>query len=131
MITVLSDHDIEGKVFLLWGSVTASGWLELMPMRFVRFRDVDLPPDSTDRVVWRFAQAQGMILLTNNRNMEGVDSLEQTLREENTTSALPVLTIGNFDRITERAYREDCAARLLEIAVYLDEYLGVGRLFIP
>lgn len=131
MITVLSDHDIEGKVFLLWGAVTASGWLELMPMRLVRFRDVDLPPDSTDRVVWRFAQAQGMILLTNNRNMGGVDSLEQTLREENTASALPVLTIGNFDRIIERAYREDCAARLLEIAVYLDEYLGIGRLFIP
>jgi len=131
MITVLSDHDIKGKVFLLWGAVTASGWLELMPMRLVRFRDVYLPPDSTDRAVWRFAQAQGMILLTNNRNMEGVDSLEQTLREENTVGALPVLTIGNFDRITERAYREDCAARLLEIAVYLDEYLGVGRLFIP
>lgn len=131
MITVLSDHDIEGKVFLLWGAVTASGWLELLPMRLVRFRDVGLPPDSTDRVVWRFAQAQGMILLTNNRNMEGFDSLEQTIREENTTISLPVLTIGDFDRITERAYREDCAARLLEIVVYLDDYLGVGRLFIP
>lgn len=100
-------------------------------MRLVRFRDVGLPPDSTDRVVWRFAQAQGMILLTNNRNMEGFDSLEQTIREENTTISLPVLTIGDFDRITERAYREDCAARLLEIVVYLDDYLGVGRLFIP
>ena len=131
MITVLSDHDIEGKVFLLWGAVTASGWLELLPMRLARFRDVGLPPDSTDRIVWRFAQAQGMILLTNNRNMEGFDSLEQTIREENTTISLPVLTIGDFDRITERAYREDCAARLLEIAIYLDDYRGVGRLFIP
>ena len=63
--------------------------------------------------------------------MEGFDSLEQTIREENTTISLPVLTIGDFDRITERAYREDCAARLLEIAVYLDDYRGVGRLFIP
>ncbi len=131
MITVLSDHDIEGKVFLLWGAVTASGWLELMPMRLVRFRDVGLPPDSTDRAVWRFAQVQRMILLTNNRNMQGVDSLEQTIREENTSTSLPVLTIGDFDRITERVYREDCAARLLEIVVYLDEYLGVGRLYIP
>jgi len=26
MITVLSDHDIKGKVFLLWGAVTASAW---------------------------------------------------------------------------------------------------------
>jgi hypothetical protein len=131
MITILSDHDVEGKVFLLWGAVTASGWLELLPLRLVRFRDVGLPPDSTDRAVWRFAQAHGMILLTNNRNMEGVDSLEQTIREENTPNALPALTIGDFDRITERVYRENCATRLLEILVYLDDYLGVGRLFIP
>jgi hypothetical protein len=72
-----------------------------------------------------------MILLINNRNMEGVDSLEYTLREENTPASLPVLTIGDFDRITDRAYRERCAIRLLEIVVYLDDYLGVGRLFIP
>jgi hypothetical protein len=35
MITILSDHDIEGKVFLLWGAVTATGWLELLPLRLV------------------------------------------------------------------------------------------------
>ena len=72
-----------------------------------------------------------MILLTNNRNMEGADSLEQTIREENRPTSLPVLTIGDFDRITDRVYRERCAIRLLEIVVYLDDYLGVGRLFIP
>ena len=71
-----------------------------------------------------------MILLTNNRNMAGVDSLAQTIREENTVVSLPVLTIGDFDRIIERTYRENCAARLLEVVVYLDNYLGVGRLFI-
>jgi hypothetical protein len=131
MITILSDHDIEGKVFLLWGTVAASGWVEMLPLRLVRFRDVGLPPDSTDRAVWRFAQTNGMILLTNNRNMEGVDSLEQTIRDENTSTSLPVLTIGDFDRITDRTYRENCATRLIEIIVYLDDYLGVGRMFIP
>ncbi len=131
MITILSDHDIEGKVFLLWGTVAATGWLEMLSLRLVRFRDVGLPPDSSDRAVWRFAQTQGMILLTNNRNMTGNDSLEQTIREENTTTSLPVLTIGDFDRITDRAYREMCATRLVEIMVYLDDYLGVGRMFIP
>lgn len=131
MITILSDHDIEGKVFLLWGTVAATGWLETLPLRLVRFRDVGLPRNSTDRTVWRFAQTHGMILLTNNRNMEGIDSLEQTIRDENTITSLPVLTIGNFDRITERLYREQCAARLIEIIVYLDDFLGVGRMFIP
>lgn len=131
MITILSDHDIEGKVFLLWGTVAATGWLEMLPLRLVRFRDVGLPSDSTDRAVWRFAQSNGMILLTNNRNMEGTDSLEQTIRDENISSSLPVLTIGDFDRITDRVYREKCAAKLVEIIVYLDDYLGVGRMFIP
>lgn len=131
MITILSDHDIEGKVFLLWGTIAASGWLEMLPMRLVRFRDVGLPPDSTDRSVWRFAQSNGMILLTNNRNMEGADSLEQTIRDENLTTSLPVLTFSDFDRITDRMYRENCATRLIEIMVFLDDYLGVGRMFIP
>jgi hypothetical protein len=43
-----------------------------------------------------FAQAQKMILLTANRNMEGDDSLEQTIRNENTLISLPVLTIANL-----------------------------------
>lgn len=131
MITILSDHDIEGKVFLLWGAVAATGWLEMVPMRLVRFREVGLPPDSTDRAVWRFAQSNGMILLTNNRNMQGTHSLEQTIRDENTVTSLPVLTFSDFERITDRVYRENCAARLVEIVIYLDDYLGVGRLFIP
>ena len=131
MITILADHDIEGKVFLLWGTVAATGWLETLPLRLVRFRDVGLVPDSTDRTVWRFAQTHGMILLTNNRNMTGNDSLEQTIREENTITSFPVLTFGDFERITDRIYREQCATRLIEVMVYLDDYLGVGRLFIP
>ena len=131
MIAVLSDHDIEGKVFLLWGAVMATGWLDLLPLRLVRFRDVGLAHDSSDRSVWRFAQENRMVLLTNNRNMEGIDSLEQTIREENADDSVPVLTISDFDRITERMYRDECAARLLEVIVYLDDYRGVGRIFIP
>lgn len=131
MITLLSDHDIEGQAFLLWGAITATGWLDTLPMRLVRFADVGLAYASTDREVWLFAQTYRMILLTNNRNMEGANSLEHTIREEGTSISLPVITIGRIDRITERAYREACAERLLEIIVYLDDYLGVGRLFIP
>ena len=74
MITLLVDHDVEGQAFLLWGTLSAMGWLELLPMRLVRLADVGLPDDSTDREVWRFAQANQMLLLTNNRNMEGGDT---------------------------------------------------------
>ena len=72
-----------------------------------------------------------MILITNNRNMKGDDSLEQTLREENRPDSLPVLTIGNIYRLAFRDYRERCADRLLEIGLDLEDYKGRGRIFIP
>ena len=66
-----------------------------------------------------------------NRNMKGQDSLEQTLREENKPTSLPVLTIGNVTRMAEREYREQCAARLAEIIFELEKYRGASRPFIP
>ncbi len=122
---------MEGHAILLWGTLAAEGWLETIPLRLVTFAEMGLPPNSSDREVWRFAQAQHMILLTDNRSMKGQDSLEQTIREENTSTAIPVITIGRLDRLDEREYREQCAVRLAEIALDLDEYLGTGRLFIP
>jgi hypothetical protein len=72
-----------------------------------------------------------MLLLTANRNAKGDNSLEQTIREESTSTSLPVITIGSLDRLVEREYREQCSTRLVDIMLYLDNYLGVGRLFIP
>ena len=65
-----------------------------------------------------------MILLTHNRNMKDENSLEQTLREENTPTSLPVITIGRVDRLRERAYRERCVIRLVEIGLEIEELLG-------
>src|SRR5207247_1609118 len=107
------------------------GWFDLLSLPMTTFRDEGLPINSTDRHVWRYAQAHGMLLLTGNRNMDGNDSLEQTLREENTPTSLPVITIGNIDRLPESGYRIRCAHRLLELTLSLGQYLGVGRLFIP
>jgi hypothetical protein len=93
--------------------------------------DVNLSVDSSDRMVWRFAQEHRMLLLTDNRNMKGDDSLEQTIREEVTADSLPVITIGSLDRIDESEYRQLCANRLVEIVIDRDCYLGYSRLFIP
>ena len=131
MNTILVDHDIEGQVLTLWGALAAEGWLELCPLRLVTFVQIGLPVDSSDRIVWQFAQAHGLMLLTHNRNMKDEHSLEQTIREENTPASLPVLTIGRVERLRERAYRERCVVRLVEISLDIENYLGVGRLFIP
>jgi hypothetical protein len=63
--------------------------------------------------------------------MDGEDSLEQTLREENTSTSLPVITIANAGRLSEKLYRERCAFQLLEIALELEKHLGRSRVYIP
>ena len=63
--------------------------------------------------------------------MQGEDSLEQTVRLHNHPSALPVITISDVDRVMEYTYRRKCAIRLAELALYIENFLGAGRLFIP
>lgn len=130
-VIILADHNLEGQAILLWGTLATEGWLELLPLQLMTLRDVGLPAASSDREVWRFVQAQQMLLLTGNRRMKGSDSLEQTIREENLATAFPVITIGSAERLDERTYREQCASRLVEIILDIETYRGAGRLFIP
>ncbi|WP_333465946.1 ACP S-malonyltransferase [Microcoleus sp. T3_B1] len=102
----LIDHNLGGHAEILLGNIASQGWLNLLPIRLVTFKQMNLSLDSNDRVVWRLAQANQMILLTANRSMRGEDSLEQVIREENTVDSLPVITIGDADRfLADRVYR--------------------------
>lgn len=130
-MTLLADHNLEGQVVLLWGTLATEGWLTLLPLRLVMFHEVGLPADSTDREIWRYAQAHQMVLLTGNRRKKGEDSLEQVIREENTPTSLPVITVARVNRLDERAYRERCSSRLVEIMLDIESYVGVGRIYIP
>jgi hypothetical protein len=128
---VLADYNLNRQAILISGSLVAGGWLDLALIRLMTFESVGLPADSNDRVVWRFAQTNGMLLLTANRNAKGEDSLEQVMREENLSTSFPILTIGDPDRVNESDYRERCAERLVEIVIDIPDYMGAGRLFIP
>lgn len=128
----LVDHNLRGHSVVLAGCLAASGWLDLISLRFVLFEEVGLAVTSDDRVVWQYAQANQMILMTANRSMKGKDSLEQVMREENTPTSLPVVTIGNIDRLmTEPEYRERCVDRLVDIVIDIEDYQGARRIFIP
>jgi hypothetical protein len=131
VITILVDHNMEGQAALLWNTLVADSWPDLVPLALATFGESGLSSRSSDREVWRFAQSRHMLLLTNNRNMDDADSLELTIREESTPASLPVLTVGNLDRINESEYRRRCAERLVDIVLDLDRHLGTGRLFIP
>ncbi len=131
-MNILVDHNLRGQSVILSGCLASSGWLDLISIRFLLFEEVGLAINSDDRAVWRFAQANEMILLTANRSMKGKDSLEQVMREENIPTSLPVITIGNIDRIlTEPDYRDCCVNRLVDIVVDIEDYRGARRIFIP
>jgi Domain of unknown function (DUF5615) len=130
-MTFLIDYNLDGYALIFLGILTKLGWLELLSIEFVTFREVGLSMDSSDRLVWRYAQAHQMLILTANRNMKGEDSLEQVMREENDENSLPVITISSLDRFSEPDYRERCLERLIAIVVDIEQYKGVGRLFIP
>lgn len=128
----LVDHNLEGHALLLAGNIASLGWLDLLSIRFITFEEIKLSVNSDDRVVWRFAQANQMILLTANWSMKGENSLEQVMREENTSVSLPVVTIGDAARILpDPDYRNRCVDRLIEIVLDIDDYRGAMRLFIP
>lgn len=128
----LVDHNLERHAVILSGNISNQGWLDLFSVRFVTLEEVSLSVKSDDRVVWRFAQSNSMILLTANRRMKGKNSLELVLREENAETSFPVITLGDADRfLQDSGYRESCVNRLLEIVLYIENYMGAGRLFIP
>ncbi|TAE15130.1 MULTISPECIES: DUF5615 family PIN-like protein [unclassified Microcoleus] len=70
----LIDHNLNGHAIIFFGSIANQGWLDIIPIRFVTFAQMELPINSDDRVVWRLAQENKMILLTANRSMKGKDS---------------------------------------------------------
>jgi hypothetical protein len=128
----LIDHNLKGHALVLFGAIASQGWLDVLPIQFVNFAEVDLEIDSNDRVVWRLAQEKQMILLTANHSMKGRDLLEQVMREESTLNSLPVFTIANADRLLNDVdYRGRCVESLIEITLDIDSYRGARRIFIP
>ncbi len=128
----LIDHNLRGHALVFFGAIASQGWLDIVPIQFVTFDEINLSMDSDDRVVWRLAQENQMILLTANRSMKGKDSLEQVMHEESTPESLPIITVSNADRLlNDSEYRGRCIETLIEIVLDIDTYRGARRLFIP
>lgn len=131
MIKVLLDNNISGFQNLLIGAIKSTGWSEYQLIEFITLDDLGLDDSINDREIWRRCQQSGYILLTTNRNEKGADSLQLTLREENTPNSLPVITISSQRKLRDAAYREACVESLLTIVLEMSNHLGTGRLYIP
>src|SRR5688572_23512831 len=95
---LLADVNVQGQlpyvrrllvVLDLWDILAAER------VALATFRDVNLPLELNDRAIWQFCQAEEWVLLTDNRNEEGPDSLQATLADSWQAGCLPVLTISD------------------------------------
>jgi hypothetical protein len=131
MIGLLSDHDVEFYVRLLWSQFDAGQWQIFGIDRFATFQDLQIDVRSSDREIWHYCQQHDLVLVTANRNMDDENSLEAVLRQLVQPDSLPVLTIVRPQRLANLSYREDCAYRIADIAIDLPRYRGTGRQFVP
>ena len=77
------------------------------------FEDFDLSEDATDATIWHTCQEHDILMITGNRNAEGPESLEMTIRHRNIPNFPPVLTLADPDRIQrDRLYAEAVVERL-------------------
>jgi hypothetical protein len=132
---ILSDVNIEGHVQILINILESAAWQgvwALFNLQAYTFRDLGLDAKTPDVVLWQVCQQQEVILITANRNDDGPDSLESTIRTMNTIQSLPVFTIADADRILHsRTYAERVVERLLDYLIDIDNYRGTGRQYLP
>lgn len=131
MTTILVDNDLSGHLDYLIAAVREAGWEQDLALEFKRLRDCGLPYDCPDQEIWRYAQAQQLLIVTHNRNNKGETSLQATIERENVSSSLPVITISDKEKLKHPDYRRRVMARLIEIILYPEQYLGIGRIFVP
>ncbi len=47
----LIDHNLKGHALVFFGAIASKGWLDVVPIQFVTFAEMNLSIDSDDRVV--------------------------------------------------------------------------------
>lgn len=132
---ILADANIEGHVEILLACLSSEPLRELwraLGLPVYSLADLGLDRGSPDADVWRICQEQQLVLITANRNADGLESLEQIIRAENTPESLPVITIADPEHLrTSAAYAAAAAEKWLHYLYDLDSLRGSGRLYIP
>jgi hypothetical protein len=135
MQRILSDHDVQGHVSRLMDMCQMPPWIDLwreLECVLCTFEEFDLSEDATDATIWQTCQDQDILMITGNRNAEGPELLEMTIRQRNTPNCLPVLTLADPDRIQrDRQYAAAVVERLFDILIDPGALRGTGRLYLP
>ncbi|HZW33683.1 MAG TPA: hypothetical protein VFF52_23380 [Isosphaeraceae bacterium] len=132
---ILADINV-GKqrraILAIWSSDTWRDLWSALGLSVVSFPAVGLSYRAPDDLIWKTCQREKLVLITGNRNDDGPDSLEATIRVENQPDRLPVITISDPDRVLQdRLDAEKVAERLLDYLMRIDEIRGTGRIYVP
>jgi hypothetical protein len=132
---LVADNDVEGHLEALHQYLLTPAWKGIwddLGLSVETFATLGLPRNSPDRLIWETCQARQLMLVTGNRNDDGPDSLEATLRDSNQVDSFPVFTLSRPRRIRDdRAYLARAAEKLLEYLISLEHHRDAGRLYIP
>jgi hypothetical protein len=132
---LIADANVQGQVGYLVLRMQAEPWADfwqVLRLALYRFEDVGLSASSTDPEVWNVCQHEQLILITDNRNLDSEDSLEATIRRNNTPESLPVFTIADMNELrTDSSYVERVVETLYEYLLRIDDIRGTGRLYLP
>jgi hypothetical protein len=135
MTGILADINIQGHLDVLlqvWQSEEWRAIWQELDLTVQTFEALGLTRDTSDAEVWQECQKRQIVLITANRNDDGPDSLESTIRNFGTPLSLPVFTVANARRVQlEAAYAARVAAKLLEHFLEIDQVRGTGRLYVP
>jgi hypothetical protein len=135
MAGIMADHNLEGHFVVLLRLWTSDAWVALwesLALEVESFSRLGMPYNMSDRELWQICQQREIVLLTANRHDEGPDSLEATIRDLNTLTSLPVMTIADPELVLmSQDYAERVAIQVLEYLMELDNFRGTGRLFVP
>jgi hypothetical protein len=131
----MADNDCGGQFDALLAVLHSDEWREVwqgLGLAIVTFETLGLSRDAPDALVWDACQANQIILVTANRNADGPESLEVTLRVRNQADSLPVITLIHPDRVRHGGSEIALVAeRLLEHLLEIDRYRGAGRIWLP
>lgn len=135
MLGMVPDNDIEGHFEIVLGHLLSETWRELwssLSIKIHSFETLGLKRDMPDRAIWQTCQERQIILVTGNRNDDGPDSLEATIRSSNTATSLPVFTLADLDRVLDSpAYADQVAEQLIDRLMNLETIRGAGRIWLP
>jgi hypothetical protein len=96
------------------------------------FADIGLDQKTADSEIWRKCQADGLVLITANRNENDPESLEAIIKCENSPTCLPDFTVTDHESLrVNQDYVRRVAIKMLEHLLDIEDLRGTGRLFIP